>query len=104
MKQQVTQLYNKSVRQTNLNSMWNLSEKYPAFLNILTTSCATLMYVFAKPLNYKQDGGCPHSLMVKWMDCGIVVSEFVLQSCYYVHFQANTIGKGMNPLILPSMG
>ena len=42
--------------------------------------------------------------MVKVMDCGIIVSEFVLQSLYYVHFQANTLGKGMNPLILPSMG
>ena len=33
--------------------------------------------------------------------CGIVVREFVLQSRYYVHFRANTLGKGMNPLILP---
>ena len=37
--------------------------------------------------------------MVKAMDGGIVVSEFELQSRYYVHF-----GKGMNPLILPAMG
>ena len=42
--------------------------------------------------------------MVKAMDCGIVRSEFVLQSCYYIHFQANNIGKGMNPLIFPAMG
>ena len=48
--------------------------------------------------------GCPRGVMVKAMDCGIVVSEFVLQSRYYVHFQANTLGKGMNPLILPAMG
>ena len=27
------------------------------------------------------------------MDCGIVVSE----SRYYIHFLANTLGKGMNP-------
>ena len=32
---------------------------------------------------------------------GIVVHEFVLQSRYYVHFPGNTLGKGMNPLILP---
>ena len=44
--------------------------------------------------------GCPRGVMVKAMDCGIVVREFVLQSCYYVHFQTNTLGKGMNPLIL----
>ena len=49
-------------------------------------------------------GGCPRSVMVKAMDCGIVVREFVLQSRYYIHFRANTLGKGMNPLILPAMG
>ena len=42
--------------------------------------------------------------MVKVMDCGIIVSEFVLQSRYYVHFRANTLGKDVNPLILPAMG
>ena len=49
-------------------------------------------------------GGCPRGVMVKAMDCRIVVREFVLQSRYYVHFQANTLGKGMNPFILPAMG
>ena len=48
--------------------------------------------------------GCPHSVMVKALDCGIIVSEVELQSYYYVHFQANTLRKGMNPLILPAMG
>ena len=47
---------------------------------------------------------CPRGVMVKAMDCGIVVREFVLQSRYYVHFRANTLGKGMNPLFLPAMG
>ena len=42
--------------------------------------------------------------MVKAMDSGIVVSEFVLQSLSYILFRANTLGKGMNPLILPAMG
>ena len=42
--------------------------------------------------------------MVKVMGSGIVVSKFVLQLRYYVHFRANTLGKGMNPLILPAMG
>ena len=49
-------------------------------------------------------GGCPRGVMVKAMDCGIVVSESVLQLRYYVHFRTNTLGKGMNPLILPAMG
>ena len=37
-------------------------------------------------------------------DCGIVAREFELQSRYYVYFRTNTLGKGMNPLILPDMG
>ena len=48
--------------------------------------------------------GCPRGVMVKVKNCRIVVSEFVLQSHYYVHFWANTLGKGMNLLILPTMG
>ena len=51
----------------------------------------------------KKVGG-PRGVIVKAMDCGIVIREFVLQSCYYVHFRANTLAKGMNPLILPAMG
>ena len=46
--------------------------------------------------------GCPRGVMVKAMDCEIVAS--VLQSRYYVHFRTNTLGKVMNPLILPAMG
>ena len=49
-------------------------------------------------------GGGPRGVMVKAMDYGIVVREFVLQLLYYVHFRANSLGKGMNPLILPAMG
>ena len=48
--------------------------------------------------------GFPSGVMVKVMDYGIVVSEFELQSRYYIHFWPNTLGKGMNPLILPAMG
>ena len=42
--------------------------------------------------------------MVKAMDYEIVESKFELQSRYYVHFRANALGKGMNPLIFPAMG
>ena len=41
--------------------------------------------------------------MVKALDCGIVESKFKLQSHYYLHFQTNTFGKGMNFSILPAM-
>ena len=53
---------------------------------------------------YSPSRGCPRGVMVKAMDCGILVSEFELQLHYYVHFQVNTLGKRMNPLILPAMG
>ena len=53
--------------------------------------------------NYLEQG-CPRGVIVKALDCGIVVSKFKLQSCYYVHFRTNTLGKGMNPLILSDMG
>ena len=48
--------------------------------------------------------GCIRGVMIKAIDCGIVVSKFVLQSRHYDHFRANSLGKGMNPLILPAMG
>ena len=48
--------------------------------------------------------GCPRGIMIKALDCGTVVSEFELQSRYYVHFRTNTLEIGMNPLILPAMG
>ena len=35
---------------------------------------------------------CPRGVMVKAMDCKIVVSEVELRSCYYVHFRTNTFG------------
>ena len=50
------------------------------------------------------EGGCPRGVMITATDCRIVVREFILQSRYYVHFRAKTLGKGMNPLILPGMG
>ena len=43
-------------------------------------------------------------MMVKVMVCEIEVREFELQSRYYVHFRANTLGKWMNPHILQAMG
>ena len=42
---------------------------------------------------------CPRGVMVKAMECRIVVSEFELQSRYNVHFRKNILKKGMNPLI-----
>ena len=49
-------------------------------------------------------GGFPRGLIVKVIDCGIIVNKFILQSHYYIHFWTNTLGKSMNPLILPVIG
>ena len=48
--------------------------------------------------------GVSRGISIETMDCKIVVSDFELQSRYYVHFRTNTLGKGMNPFILPAMG
>ena len=66
---------------------------------------ASFVYTFLRIIQkmFVREWG-PRGVMVKAMDCGIVVSEFILKSCYYVHFRANTVRKGMNPLILPLMG
>ena len=42
--------------------------------------------------------------MVKVLDSGFEVIQFELQSHYYFHFRINTLGKGMNSLIIPTMG
>ena len=44
----------------------------------------------SNPVNEK---GYPRSVMVKSLDCVIVVSKFGLQSRYYVHFQQILLGK-----------
>ena len=54
--------------------------------------------------NYSSIRRCPCGVMVKAMVCKIVAHEFVLQSRYYIHFQTNTLGKGMNPHYPPSYG
>ena len=41
----------------------------------------------------------PRSAVAKVLDCNIVESKFEPQSRYYVRFQINTLGKGMNNLI-----
>ena len=46
----------------------------------------------------------PHGVMVKALDCAIVVREFEIQLHCCIHFRTNTLGKGMNLLVLPSMG
>ena len=59
------------------------------YINIVAryTYISTYLYLYR---------GCPRGVMVKAMNCRIVVSEFELQSRYYVHFRANSPGKGQS--------
>ena len=40
--------------------------------------------------------------MAEVLDCGLEVNKFKIQSCNYIHFQTNTLGKGIEPLYPPS--
>ena len=46
----------------------------------------------------------PYGGVINVLDYGIVISEFELQLRYHVHSRANTLDKGMNPLILLAKG
>ena len=39
-----------------------------------------------------------------WLKCRTAVSEFKLESCYYIHFGTIILVKGMNTLIAWAMG
>ena len=39
--------------------------------------------------------------MIKVLDCGFKVSKFKLQSCHYIYFGTNTVGKGNEPPYSP---
>ena len=77
--------------------------------------CARVLYVFVYMLVFVcvylfvvcmcvfiRQLGSPFSVVANELDCLIVVSEFELKTRYHVHFQTNTLGKGMNLLIFTS--
>ena len=45
------------------------------------------------------EGRSHQEVEAKMLDCDTLVSEFELQSRYYVHSPTYTLWKGMNPLI-----
>ena len=53
--------------------------------------------------NLLMSGGdrSPRCIMVKMLECGSEVSEFEIQSCYYVHFQLISLEKDIEPFYLP---
>ena len=78
--------------------------KYICFINQCPVNLNGLVVITFHMFYSANKSQCGEGVMVKAMDCGIVVSEFEFQSRYYVHFRANTFGKGRNRLIIPAMG
>ena len=85
------------------NNIVNFQES-TTILNACAQKCGSLLKAprINKLLTHLHFCWCPCSVMVKELDCRIVVFE--LQSRYDFHFRTNTLGKVMNPLILPAMG
>ena len=88
------------VRLTLILYLFNITR---SILVKLLSSFFSIRLLSVHVVDSYSSGGCPRGVMVKATDCGIVVSEFELRSPYYIHFRTNTLGKGMNPLILPAM-
>ena len=48
-----------------------------------------------------REGSSPSRIITQVLDCSLKGNKFVLQLSYYIHFQINTFGKGMNPFLPP---
>ena len=84
------------------------TDKYNIYMNknkqdLTLNNLQKLICYKTRPIWIKPISRSTCSVMVNALDCKIVVSEFELQSCYYVHFGTNTLGKGMNLLILQAI-
>ena len=73
---------------------------FPLFIYVsIRTNLYLLQYVYIHLSVYI----CwKSSIVTNVLNCDIVVSEFELQSCYYAHFGANTLGKRHEPPYHPS--
>ena len=69
------------------------------FFNRTLLASSFILIPFSLTLSFLRNG-----VMIKALNSRIVVSESGLQSKYYVQFQTNTLGKGMNPFIPPNHG
>ena len=61
-----------------------LSKLFIFSINIVRLNHNVIIYIFFYffSINFIFSRGCLHDVMVKAMDCGIVVNEFMLQSRY----------------------
>ena len=81
-----------------------LNVMYSLKLSNLTYISAQRPQPTQKPTGKNRGPTKPGNKIIKHHGNCATISEFELQSHYYIHFQTNTLGKGMNPLILPGMG
>ena len=56
-----------------------------------------LLLVFINVNVNRRAEGNLRCVVVNVLTCDIVVTEFELQLCYYVHFWTNILGNGMSP-------
>ena len=97
------------IHQNDVRWLLSLLYRFSAFFSsktgssqiLLTGRVCVYVYVFILKTIKFYRRGCPRGVMVKAMDCRIVVSEFKLQSRYYVH--KYPWGKVWTPLS-PSYG
>ena len=61
------------------------------------------------PMRFEHTSPVLHHVgLDRWVVANVLVSdnvtsEFELQSCYYIYFRTNILGKNMNPFISPTM-
>ena len=82
-----------------MNLLFRMKKFFKYFLKIFSN------FFFFFNLDFlRETQGCSCGVMVKSMDCKIVVNKLELQTRYYVYFLTDTLRKDMNLLIFPSMG
>ena len=84
--------------------LYNIVFFFVIFVCLLSIRLCLYIYIHFLSNFFSTYGRCPHGVVVKPMDCGIVVSEFVLQSRYYVYFRTNTLGEKYEPSYTPNYG
>ena len=95
--QEISSLYHLSrIRMHYL--IWSALLKKDFLTNFRTCLCLqkNFGYKWICPFSVSLETSC---IVANMLNCDIVVSKFELKSHYYVHFQINTFGKGMKPLI-----
>ena len=82
---------------------FNLKKKF--FFNLPSHLTHFILYFGSNPFMnvFLSVMSNPCDIVVNVPNCTIIVNEFKLQSCYYVYFLINTLGKGMYQLF-PTSG